>query len=114
MPEKRRGARTRPCPSCGRRFRRGAIVLRILPSGAVRERVCKTCADAAVRVLASDAAARCNQCGTNVAAFCRGCVAKLLNGTPAKLVKAAAEVAKRRRPVTPEPEPHPFDPGAPK
>lgn len=53
-------------------------MFRILPNGPARQRVCKACAALATPVLASNAAARCEQCGTELAAFCRGCIAAVV------------------------------------
>lgn len=66
------------CPSCGSPFQVGKIVYRAMPEGFVRQRVCQPCAGLAVPVLASDTPARCEECGTVLARFCGGCVAKIL------------------------------------
>lgn len=68
----------KPCPSCGSPFQVGKIVYRMLPEGPVRQRVCQPCASLAVPILASDTPARCEDCGTALARFCGGCVAKIL------------------------------------
>lgn len=64
----------RSCPSCGTKFIRGKVVLRITTDGAVRQRVCQSCAKLASLVLASDAPSRCENCGTNLATVCKGCI----------------------------------------
>ncbi len=69
----------KPCPSCGGMFQRGRIVHRVLLTGLVRQRVCQKCAGLAVPLLASDATSRCLQCGTELAAFCHGCIAKVVD-----------------------------------
>jgi len=79
MARKTKSKKKRPCPCCGRTFLKGRYVVRLLDSGAVRQRVCGRCADRAVPVLASDAPARCEQCGTNLARFCGGCIGRVID-----------------------------------
>ena len=71
-------AQRKPCPSCGKKFQRGASVWRVLQDGPARQRVCRSCAAKAVPLLASDAPAFCEQCGLRLARFCHGCVGEVL------------------------------------
>ena len=73
-----RKAKTRACPSCGLGFLKGKYVWRLLGNGPVRQTVCQSCAKLAVPVLASDAQARCEACGDNLAVFCRGCIGSII------------------------------------
>jgi len=84
----------KPCPSCGLAFIKGRFVWRLLGEGAVRQRVCQGCAALAVPVLASDAAARCQQCGTNLARYCSGCIGDVMErATGKKMVEMLATIA---------------------
>ena len=71
-------ANRKACLSCGKKVQRGAYVWRVLQTGPVRQRVCKSCAGKAVPLLASDAPAHCIQCGLALAQFCHGCVGRVL------------------------------------
>lgn len=82
----------RPCPVCGSRFQVGKIVWRLLPDGPQRQRVCQPCASLAVPVLATDTPARCEECGTQLARYCAGCVAKLISKS--KGVRTLVEAAR--------------------
>lgn len=82
----------RPCPSCGAGFQVGKIVWRMMPDGPQRQRVCQPCASLAIPVLASDTPCRCEQCGKQLARFCAGCVAKLVES--GRGVRALVEASK--------------------
>lgn len=87
----------KPCPSCGAPFQRGRYVWRLLPDGPARQRVCQTCAGFAVPILASDAPVRCQACGDALAAFCRGCIAKVVQDSKGRsIVPELLKRAKRR------------------
>lgn len=88
----------RPCPCCGGAFQVGSIVWRLLPEGPARQRVCQRCATLAIPVLATDAPARCEDCGTQLARFCGGCVAKLLAKASGEGVRALVEAARKGKP----------------
>ena len=75
-----KGGKRRPCPACGMAFQKGRMVLRLVGTTGTRTRVCQTCAALAVPVLASDAQALCENCGTNLARVCKGCVAAVAPG----------------------------------
>jgi hypothetical protein len=90
-------ARKAHCPACGLSFIKGRMVVRLIGTEAVRQRVCKTCAALAVPVLASDAQARCQECGKNLARYCGGCVGKAMEVATGKSypdAMAAAAIAK--------------------
>jgi hypothetical protein len=72
--KKKAGGKRRPCPSCGLAFQKGRIVLRLVGTTGVRQRVCQTCAGLAVPVLASDAQTLCEVCGVGLARVCKGCI----------------------------------------
>lgn len=78
--KKKAGGKRRPCPSCGLAFQKGRIVLRLVGTTGTRQRVCQTCAALAVPVLASDAQSLCENCGSNLARVCMGCVAAVAPG----------------------------------
>ena len=94
-------AKKQACPSCGLAFLKGRYVWRLLGDGPVRQRVCQPCAALAVPVLASDAQARCEGCGTNLARFCHGCIGKVWSaatgGIPMPEAMAAATSKRRGR-----------------
>lgn len=87
----------RPCPSCGLAFIKGRYVWRVLGDGPVRQRVCQGCAALAVPILASDAAARCQQCGKNLARYCPGCITEVFEASHGKgMVEMLASAALAR------------------
>jgi hypothetical protein len=88
-------AKRRPCPSCGGNFTRGAMVYRLLPDGPTRQRVCKPCARTATPVLASDAPAHCEECGTALARFCGACVSKVIERVTGNKPKIARKGRRR-------------------
>ena len=90
------------CPSCGAKFQRGKYVWRLLPDGPTRQRVCQTCAGYAVPILASDAPAHCEVCGTSLARFCGGCIGEVMEAQTGQSITAALvargkAAAKRKR-----------------
>lgn len=87
------------CPSCGAAFQRGRMVWRVTLAGVTRQRVCQTCAAAAVPVLAADAPARCQSKGcTNLAHFCRGCIGRAIEqSTGVDLLPALGNLKAKRR-----------------
>jgi hypothetical protein len=74
MTTKKKPRKRRKCPSCGGGFHIGHVVHRVLPSGVVRQTVCKRCITLAIPVLATDAPALCECCSRNLAVVCKGCI----------------------------------------
>lgn len=78
MSGKRKRKRAK-CPSCGAGFQKGRMVLRLTTEGAVRQRVCQSCASLATLILACDAPARCVYCHVNLASYCAGCIGTVID-----------------------------------
>lgn len=91
-------AKKKPCPVCGLPFLKGRIVLRLMDTGAVKQRVCQQCAKLATPVLATEAKARCEVCGKNLARACYGCIGAVIDKQRSvNVAPALAKQAARRK-----------------
>ena len=111
--KKKAGAKRRPCPSCGMAFQKGRIVLRLVGTTGSRQRVCQACAALAVPVLASDAQSLCENCGSNLARVCMGCVAAVAPGFINSIGYRKAARSKKGKTAEPPPWPYKGDDDSP-